>query len=1063
MVGKNNSYLRESKSNDHFKRFSLRKLNIGVVSVAIAAGFYFGNGATAQAATTTAQAATTETSTAITNEQVEHQDSNTISNSNPAINSGTAPDSKAITASASADSGQPMFDLVTVPTESNTVPTESNTVPTESNNDQKPQSNVDLSLWKWQTADSTKGYNGIKLTGYTGAVDENATIYVPNNVDFIKAGKIKAGQSVYLGDLSNIRNCRRLIIDNHDGGKVIFVRNPTGSIPTFTSETLEYIDVSGADTHLLTDMSKMFFDAPNLKRIVGLENFDTSHVQSFELMFGWDPQLMDIGDLSKWDVSKVENFNEMFQLDKNLTNIGNLDNWDVSKAKSFENMFMGTEKLKSIGSLKDWQVKNVTDMPGMFLLSSIVGVDMSNWDVSSLKDVSYMFAYNYNPRFTNLELPNFSKAKLENWLQAFLDDNYLENINISGWDFVDDLNYNKEVHDAADGADNLFDKWLSTSGVNGLTVNTIGAKWPSDLDLMPENSDFDYNPQYGVTGNGISRLIDFEGADKYIDDIKYSEKPTPLVVLTDNQTLLGYNKQRSESNRPNEITLVNKNSKVIGQYQMPIFYTSIDDIKKQISQYEDEFTQNYRKQNNDPKATFTFTLVDPETHQELTEKNLTPAQLVMATYLVRQNAKATVTYIDQTTGKTLTVKTLKGHTLEDTGYNTASDIEHYVDNGYALVGDTSKGAKIIFDDDDAADQAYTVTLKHGTVTVTPSDNVTEGNPINKDANGAKWPAGATKSVLQHDVKRNVTYVIANGKQTAPASVNDSLHYEAAATVDKVTGQVVKTVWSNAQDFKDVATPAVKGYTADKQNVSDKNIAHDHADIKHYVDNGYALVGDTSKGAKIIFDDDDAADQAYTVTLKHGTVTVTPGDPKMPADVLPDNPGKKYPSGVAKDDLNKTVKRTINITTPDGKTQTAEFTRSATVDEVTDEVTYGPWSKNVVLESVDVPNIPGYVPSASVPEITVTPNDQDMTINITYKKLDSGKAADQGGNASNGGSTTGQSAQNGHSGQTQNNAGAQQLPQTGNANNEKGALGLAGAMFAAGLGLGFGSKKKCHED
>lgn len=392
MVGKNNSYLRESKSNDHFKRFSLRKLNIGVVSVAIAAGFYFGNGATAQA--------DTETSTAIRTEQGEQQNSNPTapaSNSKSAIPSGTDSDSKAITG---ADSGQPIFDLVTLP---------------QSNNKPKPktQSNVDLSLWKWQTADSTKGYNGIKLTGYTGDVDDTATIYVPNSVDFIKAGKIKAGQSVYLDDLSNIKHCRRLIIDNHDGGKVTFVRNPTGSIPTFTSETLEYIDVSGADTHLLTDMSRMFYGSPNLKRIVGLENFDTSHVQSFELMFGWDPQLMDIGDLSKWDVSQVENFNEMFQVDKNLTNIGNLDNWDVSQAKSFENMFMGTEKLKSIGSLKDWQVKNVTDMPGMFLLSSIVGVDMSNWDVSSLKDVSYMFAYNYNPRFTNLELPNFSKAKLE--------------------------------------------------------------------------------------------------------------------------------------------------------------------------------------------------------------------------------------------------------------------------------------------------------------------------------------------------------------------------------------------------------------------------------------------------------------------------------------------------------------------------------------------------------------------------------------------------------------------------------------------------------------------------
>ena len=427
MLSRNNWKEQVRQQEPKKQRFTIKKLTIGVASVLI--GFTFmGMSASANGQTTP----TTGTQ------------AGTNQNANPSVQpaqSGT--DSKAITA----DSGQP-------------------------NNAQNKQSNVDLSLWKWQTADSTKGYNGIKLTGYTGAVDDTATIYVPNNVDFIKAGKIKAGQSVYLDDLSDIRNCRRLIIDNHDGGKVIFVRNPTGSIPTFESEYLEYIDVSGADTHLLTDMSCMFSDSPNLKRIVGLENFDTSRVQSFELMFGLDPQLMDIDDLSKWDVSKVENFNEMFQWDKNLTNIGNLDNWDVSQAKSFEMMFMGTKNLESIGSLKDWQVKNVTDMGGMFLLSSIVGVDMSNWDVSSLRDASYMFAYNYNPRFTNLELPNFSKAKLGNWLHAFLDDNYLENINISGWDFVDDL-INKQIHDAHDGADNLFDKWLSTSGVNGLTVNTI--------------------------------------------------------------------------------------------------------------------------------------------------------------------------------------------------------------------------------------------------------------------------------------------------------------------------------------------------------------------------------------------------------------------------------------------------------------------------------------------------------------------------------------------------------------------------------------------------------------
>ncbi|NIB71468.1 LPXTG cell wall anchor domain-containing protein, partial [Lactobacillus jensenii] len=40
------------------------------------------------------------------------------------------------------------------------------------------------------------------------------------------------------------------------------------------------------------------------------------------------------------------------------------------------------------------------------------------------------------------------------------------------------------------------------------------------------------------------------------------------------------------------------------------------------------------------------------------------------------------------------------------------------------------------------------------------------------------------------------------------------------------------------------------------------------------------------------------------------ITVTPNDPKTPSDKLPDNPGKNYPKGVDKKDLNKTVKRTI---------------------------------------------------------------------------------------------------------------------------------------------------------
>ena len=469
---------------------------------------------------------------------------------------------------------------------------------------------------------------------------------------------------------------------------------------------------------------------------------------------------------------------------------------------------------------------------------------------------------------------------------------------------------------------------------------------------------------------------------------------------------------------------------------------------------------------------------------------------------------AYVKYIDDTTGETLSQDDLHGYTDETIPYSTAEGIKKFEGDGYVLVSDGFKpGTKF-----GVGTPTYEVHFKHGTTHTSATDE-------NAD---------------QKTVTETIHYVDENN-QTVQPDYTAAVTFKRGYTTDSVTGKVVSyDPWTidgkqaDSKTFAAVTSPAVEGYTPNHQQINEFTVTPDSKDIVKTVvyvgdpQEAQAIFYDETTGKEIsntrefatgktdetisftkdpnevvkelekqgyVFDKDNANNnvfaagttydknsevhQYFKYYFTHATTIVTPDNPKTPADVLPDNPGKNYPSGVAKDDLNKTVTRTINITTPDGKTQTvtqkAEFTRSTTVDEVTGEVTYGPWSKNVVLESVDVPNIPGYEPSASVPEITVTPNDQDMTINITYKKLDSGKAADQGGNASNGGqatnggSTTGQSAQNGQSGQTQNNAGAQQLPQTGNANNEKGALGLAGAMFAAGLGLGFGSKKKRHEN
>ena len=194
------------------------------------------------------------------------------------------------------------------------------------------------------------------------------------------------------------------------------------------------------------------------------------------------------------------------------------------------------------------------------------------------------------------------------------------------------------------------------------------------------------------------------------------------------------------------------------------------------------------------------------------------------------------------------------------------------------------------------------------------------------------------------------------------------------------------------------------YTANKQQVninyvdiSDSNkvvhtttvsgVTDGDATVTNELPAGYKLVDDQSVPKTVHFNANNNDD--INVKVQHATVTVTSDSPKTPSDKLPDNPNKSYPSGVAKDDLTKTVTRKVTIVTPDGKStvtnQTVTFTRNATVDEVTGEVTYGSWSENGKHEfaTVDVPNVPGYTATGDVPSLTVTPNSKDTDVTINY--------------------------------------------------------------------------------
>lgn len=135
-------------------------------------------------------------------------------------------------------------------------------------------------------------------------------------------------------------------------------------------------------------------------------------------------------------------------------------------------------------------------------------------------------------------------------------------------------------------------------------------------------------------------------------------------------------------------------------------------------------------------------------------------------------------------------------------------------------------------------------------------------------------------------------------------------------------------------------------------------------------------------------DQDNKPQVFVLVVKHHIETVTPDDPKTPEDKIP-NTNQNYPGGLTETDLSKTITRTIIVNMPDGSTkeikQEVVYTRTATVDSVTKEVTYTDWtSKNSNWSEYQSPDIPGYTVDIEKVELAKVPVDgHDVTVEINY--------------------------------------------------------------------------------
>ena len=387
----------------------------------------------------------------------------------------------------------------------------------------------------------------------------------------------------------------------------------------------------------------------------------------------------------------------------------------------------------------------------------------------------------------------------------------------------------------------------------------------------------------------------------------------------------------------------------------------------------------------------------------------TPVVYTPDTPVTPVTVQGKVTYVDDTTGQTISTDNFSGKVGDKITYTTADKISELEGQGYELVSNNFKDGNETFTN---GENSFVVHLKHAETIVTPEK---------------PHDSGEESYTTQKTTTFTVYYVGAGDK--TPADRVETIQWHREVTVDSVSGKVISTTpWATDGSYTGANTSVIDGFHADKAvvNAPQADPDKDVVETVTYAPNGHIIPVDKN-GTPI-----PGADQP-----------VYPTDPTDPTKVVPNEPVPTVPGY-----------------TPERETVTP-------VDPGTDTpVVYDRGNTPVTPETpTTTPTTPGDdTPSNETPvtpEVPVDNGGEEGNDEVTPTPQTPESPVDNGSVNPAAPQPTAAKQTNAQQPAATTKAEAKKLPQTGNADaNSAEILGLAALGLTGLVGLG---KKRRKED